>query len=230
MVSQHLLFHPVFSAPQLILLLSNAVRKLVRAACRCAIIVRGTKSHLDGHTVRCPQALILRHTIVSTVEAETGDARVSLYASGLLKTRSEIFGNLTEDTYLPLDNLLVRAGGHVTRHITDETLLGSIIKDLLPYSAREPEILRSDLRQEGNSLASEVTMGLVEVNRAVPERNWIDRRKVVWTRSLVIESHVSSPLEIRHPVGHARCIGWKLLVVCANTVTVSVGVGEETAL
>ena len=76
-----------------------------------------------------------------------------------------------------------------TYDIVDETFPGTIIKDLLPKGSRSVEVLRSDLGQEGNGLASELAMSLVEIDSALTELDGIDRAQIVGASALVVVCH-----------------------------------------
>ena len=73
-------------------------------------------------------------------------------------------------------------------------------------------------------------MNLVKVDGAFTELNRVDRGKIVGARALVVESHAAVALEIAAVVCHPVLVNGELLIVDTNTMTVSVGVGEETRL
>jgi len=98
-------------------------------------------------------ALVSGKAVVCTIELKGADVGVALDTSGLLETAGQVLGNHAEDGNLALDNLLLAAGAHVARDVVDETLLSTVVKDLLPQDTGSVEVLRTDLRQEGDGLA-----------------------------------------------------------------------------
>lgn len=176
------------------------------------------------------QALLLRHAIVNAIELQTCDAGVTFDTCCSLEAARKILANFAEDGDLALDDILFADGRHVTRDRLDEALPRLLVEDLLPKSTWRIKILWPDLGEEGNSFTGELSVGVVQVDRTLPERDGIDRAEVIGPRTLVVECHVSVALEVRHVVGYTRRIDWKLLVVGTDSVSVSVGVTEETRL
>jgi hypothetical protein len=88
------------------------------------------------------------------------------------------------------------------------------------------KVLGSDLGQESNSLSDKLAVDLVQVVRTLLERDWLDRGKVVWSTTLVVECHLTISLEIAHLEGADRLVDGQLLVVGSDSVSVGIGVGE----
>lgn len=105
------------------------------------------------------------HAVERAVELQIGDAVVALLASGLLHAGGNVFRHLPEDGDNPLDGLLICARLHVTRDVLNEALLGTVIENLLPQLTRCVEVLRPDLRQEGDGITLEIVVNLIQFNR-----------------------------------------------------------------
>ena len=204
----------------------------MRTSTRRTIVVRDAVADLlrRGKAISEALAVVVGHAIVGTVEGQASNTRVALDAGSLLETRSHVLGDLAEDGDLALDDLLLRAVAHVARDVVDEALLGAFVEDLLPQGAGGLEVFGTDLGEEGDGLADEVAVRLVEVDGALAEGDWLDGAQVRWARALVVEGHVAVTLEVGHPVWHAGCVDWQLLVVDTDTVAVGVWVGEQTGL
>jgi len=157
--------------------------------CRCSIVVRRAGCYTLDLAISCAQALVLRHAIMRAVKPQTRNSIIALDTCRLLKPLSEIIADLAEDANLALDDLLVGALGHVTGNIVDEALLRPIVKDFLPQSTWGVEILGPDLGEEGDGLASKVSMGFVQVNGPAAEGDWLNGGEVVWSSALVVECH-----------------------------------------
>ena len=172
----------------------------------------------------------LRHPIMRAIEGKIRNPIVPLNASRLLQPRSKVRGNLSEDSDLALDDLLVLAVRHVSGHIADEAFLGPRVEHLLPQCARGREILRADLGEEGDGVAGEVPVHAVEVHRPLAEADGLDGTDVVRPRSLVEEGHAAVSLEVRHPVVDARRVDGELLVIDTDSVAVSIWIAEQSRL
>lgn len=73
-------------------------------------------------------------------------------------------------------------------------------------------------------------MNLVEVVCPLLERDWLDRGQVVGSTTLVVERHGTISLEVTHLEGAGSLVDWELLVVGSDSVSVSIGVGEQSRL
>ena len=62
----------------------------------------------------------------------------------------------------------------MTGDVRNEAGLGLVVKDLLPQGTRRVEVFRLDLGEEGDCLADELTVDLVEVDRAFAEADGLD--------------------------------------------------------
>ena len=92
------------------------------------------------------------------------------------------------------------------------------------------EVLWSNLGQEGNGLPDKLAVDLVEVISWLLEADWGNAGEVVWSSPLVEESHRTVSLEVSHLVRDNRLVDGELLVVNTDSVSVSIGVGEESGL
>ena len=88
----------------------------------------------------------------------------------------------------------------MTRHVLDQAFFGTVIKHLLPQGARSVEVLGHDGGEEGHSLADELAVHLVEVNRPILELDRFDGRQIVGAGALIVEGHVAVALEVGHLV------------------------------
>ena len=167
---------------------------------------------------------------MGAIEAHVLDAVVSLDPDCLLDAGSHVLGDFTEDGDLTLDHLGLSAACHVAGDIADETLLGAFIPDAFPEGAWSVEVFGADLAEEADGLADEVAVNLVEIHATVLEGDGLDGGEVVGAGALVVEGHAAVALEVCDTVASAGAVDRKLLVVDANTVAVSIGVGEETGL
>ena len=188
------------------------------------------QSHFGAHAVGDLVLVAAGHAVVGAVEAHVGDAVVALDAGGFLEPGGEVGADFAEDGDLAFDDVFFAAGGHVAGDVVDEALLGAVVEDFFPEGARGVEIFGADLGEEGYGVGGEFTVNSVEVDGTVAELDRLDGGKVVWAGALVVESHVSITLEVGYTVFGSGGIDWKLLVVNSYTVTVGVGVGEETRL
>ena len=177
-------------------------------------------------------AILVRggHAVVRAIEAHFLNAIVAFDARGFLDARSHVFGHFTEDGDFTLEDLFRRASLHVAGDVVHETLLGALVPDSFPQGTRSIEVLGANLAEEGDSSASEFTMDLVQVGAPVLEGNRLNRAQVVRARTLVVKGHVPITLEIGNTVSAAGAVNRELLVVDANTMAVSVRVGEEARL
>lgn len=164
------------------------------------------------------------------IEAEILDAVIAFDASRFLDTLSQVIGDFAEDANFSLDDLGIAAGLHVARDIVDETLLGTLIPDPLVESSRRIEVFRADLAKEGDSITSKLAVDLIEIGAAVLKRDGLNRAQVVGPGTLVVEGHIAVALEVSDAVSAASAVDGQLLVIDTYTVTVSVGVGEESRL
>lgn len=73
-------------------------------------------------------------------------------------------------------------------------------------------------------------MNLVEVIRLLLESNRSDTGQVVGSSTLVEDGHLTISLEVAHLVRDDRLVDGKLLVVGSDSVSVSIGVREESRL
>ena len=117
-----------------------------------------------------------------------------------------------------------------TYHIVDESLPGTIVENLLPKCSWSVEVFWSDLRQESDSLASELAMSLVQVDCALAELDGVDRTQVVGSSTLVVVCHRSISLEVAELVGSPGSVNGQLLVVGTNAMSMSVCVRKEAGL
>ena len=202
----------------------------MRALDRSTVVVGDTGADLAGHAIGIPHAWVLGHTIVCAVESHVGNTLVTLDASRLLESSGDVWVNLSEDGDLALENLLVGADLHLAGNIVDEAVLCAIIEDLLPQSTWGVEVLWSNLRQECDRLASKVAVSLVEVNYSLTKGDGVDRAEVILTSTLVVEGHAAITLEVAVLEASAWSVDWELLVVHANSVAVSIWIGEQTRL
>jgi hypothetical protein len=202
----------------------------VRALGRRTVIISRAMGHLAAHPIRVSVAGILGHTIVTSVERHVRNAIVPLDASSLLETGGNVWADFAEDGNLPLQDLLVRADLHLAGDVVDEALPGTIIEDLLPQRSWGMEILGSNLGQESDGVASEVTVSLVKIDGSLSKLDRIDRAQVVGASTLVVEGHAAVALEVAIFESSSRGIDWKLLVVDAYAVAVAVWVGEKMRL
>ena len=206
------------------------LQPLVHPLPRRAIVVRDTRPDLGLHPICISQLLIFGHPVVRTVELHIRDTLVSLDASRLLQPLRNIIADLTENSDLSLEDLLVGAGRHLTRDVADEAILGGVVEDLFPEGAWGVEVLRPDLGEKGDGNAGEVAVNFVQVDGAFTELNGLDGAEVVGTGALVVKGHATVTLEVAADVAGAGGVDGELLVVDANTVAVGVWVGEETGL
>lgn len=172
----------------------------VRAFRRCAIVAYRAGADLGSHAVRYPVPILGRHAVVGAVEAEVGDAVVALDTGGLLHAGGEVLGDFAEDGDLALDDLFALAVGHVAGHVAHETLLGVFVEDLLVKDAWGVKVFGADFAKEGDGVAGELAMDLVEVDGALTELNGFDGREIIGSRALVEESHVTVALEVGNAV------------------------------
>lgn len=213
----------------------SAVRTLLLQALMCAtsgraIVGRRTDRNLGPHAVGTLQILILGHTIVGTVKSHVGDAVISINAGGHLEPLGEVVADLAEDGDLALEDLLVGADGHLTSHVVDEALAGTVVEDLFPQGAGGVKIFGSDLRQEADGVADKVAVRLVQVDGTLAEPDGLDGAEVVGPGALVVEGHLAVPLEVGRDVARAWSVHRQLLIVDANAVAVSVRIGKEARL
>ena len=159
---------------------------------------------------------------MSAIELHVCDTIISLNARGLLEPSLDVLVNCTEDSNLALQNLLIRADLHLPNNVVDETVSRWLVKHFVPKRAWRVEVLGSNLAQEGDSCALEVTVSLVKINGTLTELNGVDGTQIIGTRALVIESHRSVTLKVTTFEASARSVDRQLLIVCANTVTVRI--------
>lgn len=203
---------------------------LMRPLNRGAIIIRLTEAHLPTHPIRIPQLLILRHPIMRTIEAQSGNPVVPHDARSFLQTSRDVIADFAENADMALDDFFVGAVGYVAGDVLDEALLGAFVPDALPQGAGGVEVFGPNFREEGYGLACEVALGFVEVDGAVAEPDGFDGADVIGSSALVVEGHGAVALEVGHVVGRAGRVDGELLVVDADAVAVGVGVGEEAGL
>lgn len=202
----------------------------MRTGARSTVVQALTARLLRVHAVGALVGTIVSHSVVRPVEAEASNTRISLDTSSLLKTGGKVVGDLAEDTNLALDDLLNRAVAHVAGDVADEALASTLVPDILPQGAWGVEVLGADLAEEADGFANEAAMDLVEIDGTLAEGDGLNGAQVGRARALVEESHVAVTLEVGNAVGCACRVGGELLVVGADTVTVGIGVGEETRL
>lgn len=202
----------------------------MRAGTGSAIVINGARSHRLSLAVSGVELRPRSHAVVGAVEAEAGDALVAADARRLLEAGGQVVRDLAEDGDLALDDLLAAAGRHVAGDGRDEAVARALVPDALPQRARRDEVLGANLRQEGDGVADEVAVRLVDVDGARAELDGLDRREVGRAAALVVEGHAAVALEVGHAVGHARRVDGQLVVVGAEAVAVRVRVREETGL
>lgn len=203
------------------------VSRCVRAGWRPVVLV----GRSIVHPIRCTDRFILAaHTVMATVKDKVPDPIIPSDASCLFKPGSQIVRDLAKDGNLSPDDLLFATGTHMTGNIADEALLRSIVKDSLPQSPRLHKVLRADLREEADGLARKFAVCLVDVDAAGVELDGLDGGEIVRSRALVVEGHGPVTLEVCRVVTGLWSIDGKLLVVCADAVSVGVGVGKQATL
>ena len=84
--------------------------------------------------------------------------------------------------------------------------------------------------ENGIGFTDEFAVDLVQVISRLLEANGSDTGEVVRSSSLVEEGHLTVSLEVGHFVRDNRLVDGQLLVVDTNSVSVSVGVREQTRL
>lgn len=203
---------------------------LVYSRHRCAVVSRDTVSLSDVNAIGKFDLRILGESIVSAVKLHVRDAIIALHTCRLLQSRSNLWVNLTEDGDLPLEELLLLAHLHLARHIVDESLLGTIIKHILPQLPWRNEILGPDLTQKCNGLAGEMAVRLVEINSSRAELNWVNRRQVIGPRALVIESHCAVALEVAKLEARPRRIDRELLEIDSDAMAMCIRIGKQPGL
>lgn len=180
--------------------------------------------------VGSPKRFILGHTVVCAVELHVGNAVITLDTSSLLKSLGNLVVNFSEDGDLSLDDLLLSAHLHFAGDVTDKSVTCRVIENFLPEVPWCVEVLSSDLGQEGNGLAGEVSVSLANVYGSSSELNRVDGAEVGGSRTLVVKGHVTISLEVAELEGGFGSVDRQLLVVGTNSVAVSIWVGEESRL
>ena len=112
--------------------------------------------HGARHTVGSLHLVAER--VTATVELEVLARRVAVDADLLGNGISQVLVDLGEDGTLSSNDVFVSTKLHVGGDVLDESLLGALIKDLLPQLSRLVEVLLGDGGEEGDSFALEVTV------------------------------------------------------------------------
>ena len=175
----------------------------------------------------------LLHTVAGTVEVEAADSLGVLGdAESLGESGSNLGVNLVEDGKLLLDDVLRLAGRHVSSNVADHavlsTWLGSVY--LVPHLSWLDKVDWLDLGEVGDGIANELVVDLVQWNGSLHELGWCDRGDEVGSAALVVVGHLTVTLEATDLLGVQVLVDRELLVVGTDSVSVSVGVGEESAL
>ena len=200
--------------------------------------------HSARHTVGSLHLVAER--VTATVELEVLARRVAVDADLLGNGISQVLVDLGEDGTLSSNDVLVSTKLHVGGNVLDESLLGALIKDLLPQLSRLVKVFLGDGSEEGDSFALEVAVDRAEIDRSLLELHGILRgpgdrslvskgyhfnqntanSQVVGSSTLVVDRHLSVPLEVTKPHGADGSVDRKLLVVGPDSVSVGVGVRE----
>jgi len=175
----------------------------------------------------------LLHTVAGTVEVEAADSLGVLGdAESLGESGSNLGVNLVEDGKLLLEDVLRLAGRHVSSNVADHavlsTWLGSVY--LVPHLSWLDKVDWLDLGEVGDGIANELVVDLVQWNGSLHELGWCDRRDEVGSAALVVVGHLTVTLEATDLLGVQVLVDRELLVVGTDSVSVGVGVGEETGL
>ena len=197
---------------------------------RGAVIRLRRQAHLGAHAVGDFVLVAAGHAVVGAVEAQVGDAVVTLHARGFLEAGGEVGAYFAEDGDLAFDDFFFAAGGHVAGDVADEAFFGVFIEDFLPKIAGGVEVFGTDLGEEGYGVGGEFAVDFVEIDGTLAELDRLDGGEVVRAGTLVVESHVAVPLEVGYTVFGSCRVDRKLLVIDPDTVTMGVRVGEKTRL
>jgi hypothetical protein len=130
--------------------------------------------HSARHTVGSLHLIAER--VTAAIELEVLAFGVAVDADLLGDGISQVLVDLGENRTLSSNDVLVSTELHVSRDVLDETLLGALIKDLLPQLSRLIEIFLGDGGEEGDSFALEITVDGTEVDRTLLELDGIQRR------------------------------------------------------
>jgi hypothetical protein len=87
-----------------------------------------------------------------------------------------------------------------------------------------------DLAEVSDSIANKCVVNLVEGNGPLLEGRRSYGADVVGSAALVVEGHLSVSLEVADLEGSKALVDRELLVISADSVSVSIGVGEESRL
>jgi len=198
----------------------------VRILARRTVVLGDRLAFRATGAVGSPKGFILGHTVMRAIELHVGNAVVTLDTSSLLKSLSNLIINFSEDGDLSLDNLLLSAHLHFAGNVTDKSVTRRIVENLLPEIPWGVEVLSSDLRQEGNGLAGEISVSLTDVYGSSSELNRVDGAEIGRSRTLVVKGHITVSLEVAEFEGGFGSVDRQLLVVGTDSVAVGIWVGE----
>lgn len=168
----------------------------VSALAGSTVVVGDVLALSRADTIGISKGIILGHAIVCTVELHVGNAVITFDAGGLLKSLGNVIVNLSEDSDLSLDKFLLLTHFHLSSDVVDEPLTGWLVKYLLPKCSWTNEVFGSDLRQEGDGLALEMSVSLIIIHSSSSELNGINGAQIIGTGTLVEESHTAISLEV----------------------------------
>jgi len=124
-------------------------------------------------------------------------------------------------------DLLGLDSADMSSDVADVMLLLRVVEHLLPESAGLLEVKFANSAELVAGIADELlVLGILVRLLLVSQRR--DRALIVGTRTLVVVGGGTVALEVGD--GDDRCVNGQLLVVHTQTVTVGIGVGEETGL